>query len=159
MKNTEEKATDILQNKGIKFSIPRKSLFRHLKKNRELTIRPSYLGTLYEISRLAIKLNFDEKLIENDPFYESRVLIEKHVKSMALIVAIAVLNSQFKIKLFKGILSWYLYWHLTPEMLFSLSLQVVELNNLQDFMSSIRSARGWRITQPKSDLSPTGNGG
>ena len=159
-KNTEERAADLLLNKAIKFSIPKRSILKHIgKKERKILIYPSYLGTLYEISRIALTLDFEEILIEKDPLYECRVLIKNHVKDMALIVAIAILNSRVKIWLFKRLLSSYLYWHLNPETLLSLSLHVIELNNLQDFMNSIRSARGWRITQPKNDLSPTENGG
>lgn len=159
-KEIEERAADLLTNSSVKFYVEKRSFLRFIgKKQRTFRLNPSYLGTLYEISKLALKLNFDEVLIQKDPFYESRALIEKHIKSMSLIVAIAVLNSQLKIRLFKRVLAWYFMWRLTPETLFALSLQVIELNNLQDFMSTIRSVRGWRITQPKANLSPAENGG
>lgn len=160
MENVEEKTVDVLLNEGIDITIKKRSVLRFIgKKQRAFRIRQSYLGTVYAISKIAISMDFDETLIQKDPFFESKVLAEKHIKAMALVIAIAILNSKLKIRLFKNILASYLLWHLTPEELSKLVMFIAELNNYSDFMSSIRSVRGWRITQPKSELSPQDNGG
>lgn len=160
MENTEEKAVNVLLNEGIDITIKKRSLLRFLgKKERAFKITPSYLGTVYAISKIAIEMNFEETLIQKDPFFESKVLAEKHVKALSLVIAIAILNSKWKIWMFKKLLSIYLLWRLTPSELSKLVIYVSELNNYADFMNSIRSVRGWRITQPKSELSPEDNGG
>jgi hypothetical protein len=160
MSNAEKKAADTLLHTGAEIKIYKRSVLRFIgKKERTITIHQSFLGTLYEISRLALQMNFDESKVQSDPWYESKVLAEKHARTVSTVLAIAILNSKWKIRLFKKLLANYLYWHLTPENLFKIVIVVSELNNVADFINSIRSVRGWRITQPKSEMSPTGNGG
>lgn len=155
---TEQKAVDTLLHRGVRVSIPKRSLLRYIgKTDRTFTIRQSYLGTLFEISRVALRLDYDEKLIADNAFAESKQLAKRHVKSMALICAIAILNSKWKIYLLSWPLSRYLLWRLTPQRLAQLSLTVMQLNNISDFINSIRLMSGARMTAPK--LSLVNNGG
>lgn len=157
---TEQKAVDTMLHRGVEVSIPKRSLLRYIgKSERTFIIRQSYLGTLYEISRIALKLEYDEKLIAESAFTESKQLAIRHCKNMALICAIAILNSIWSIRLFSGIFSRYLLWRITPEKLAKLSIVVMQMNNISDFINSIRLMSGVRLTAPKSDLSPAGNGG
>jgi len=155
---TEKKAVDTLLDSPRQFKVEKRSILRFIgKKERIFFIRQSTLGTLYHISRLSINLNFDESKIQKDPFFESKVLIEQHIKAISLIVAISVLNSRWKIYFLKNLLALYFRWRLTPSTLFALLVQIDEYNNVKDFMNSIRLARGWRITMP--NLSPEVSGG
>jgi hypothetical protein len=155
----EAKAVDTLLHRGVRIDIPKRSLLRYVgKKDRSFTIRQSYLGTLFEISRVALRLDYDEKRIADDAFSESKRLVKKHAKGMTLICAIAILNSWWGIRLLAWPLSYYLLWRLTPQRLAQLSLTVMQLNNISDFINSIRLMSGARVTAPK-DLSPDDNGG
>ncbi len=157
---TEQKAIDAMLQRGIKVSIPERSLLRFIgKKERHFTVRQSYLGTLYEISRVALKLEYSESKISESAFTESKVLAEKYARNMALICAIAILNSKWGIRLFKGMLARYLLWRLTPQRLAQLSIVVMQMNNISDFINSIRLMSAVRLTAPKGDLSPDDNGG
>lgn len=155
----EEKAIDAMLDRGVKISIPERSLFAYFgKKERSFTIRQSYLGTLLEISRVALKLDYDEKAISEAAFTESKQLAKRHSKNMALIAAIAILNSRWGIRLWKRPLANYLFWRLTPQKLVQLSIVVMQMNNISDFINSIRLMSGVRLTAPKN-LSPEDNGG
>lgn len=158
--NTEQKAVDTMLQRGIKVSIPKRSILRYVgKKDRTFTIRQSYLGTLYEISRVALRLDYDEKRIAKNAFGESKALAKKHARDMALICAIAILNSKWRIRLLSWPLSLYLFWRITPELLAKLSLMVMQLNNISDFINSIRLMSAARLSAPKDDLSLVSNGG
>jgi len=155
----EQKAIDAMLHRGVKISIPERSFLKYFgKKKRTFTIHQSYLCTLFHISTIAIQLKYSEKQLSESPFEESKQLVAKYAKSMPRIIAIAILGSDFKIRLFSGYLSGYLFRNLTPEKLAQLSLIVMQMNNVSDFINSIRLMSGARISAPKS-LSPADNGG
>lgn len=157
--SVETRAIDAMLQRGVKIELPERTLLRYLgKKTQSFTIRQSYLGTLYEISRIALKLDYSEKILEV-PFTESKQLVVKHVRNMAMIAAIAILNSKWKIRLFSRFLARQLLWSLTPEKLSRLAIVVMQMNNIQDFINSIRLMSAIRLTAPKRDLSPEDNGG
>ncbi len=165
--SVETRAIDTLLQRGVEIIIPPSApppRYRFINwlsgakdKGRTFIIRQSYLGTLYEISRVALTLEYNEKRIAEDAFGESKRLVEKHAKSMTLICAMAILNSKDDIQAQSESLSEYLLWHLTPERLAQLSLTIMQMNNISDFINSIRLMSGARITAPK--LSPEDNGG
>lgn len=154
----ENKALDNLLQRGVEIPIPKRSIFRYIgKKERKFILRQSYLGTLFEISKLALKVEYDETQLQADGFRESKILTVEYSKTMALIIAIALLNSKWKIKCFAKLFSYYLFWRLTPSKLAQVAIMVMQMNNYSDFINTIRLTSVLKVATP--NLSPTGNGG
>ena len=160
MQDTEKGAVDAILDKGIEISIPKRSVLKYFTKakDRKFTIRQPYLGTLHSIARVSLEIEFSEDLIRGNAIAQSHEHARKDVKKLAKVIAIAICNSRWRIRLFSGILADYLVWRLTPERLLQLSVTVFTLSNTADFINSIRLISGARISQPKN-LSPEERGG
>jgi hypothetical protein len=149
----EKRAIDTMIDQGVYFELPRRGISRMIyRKPRKVLINQPYLGTLDYLTREYLAIDFDEAKLQENPLYESRVIASKSCKQMARIVAIAVLNSRWKIKLFTRPLANYLMWRLTPKTLLNLCILITTMNNVQDFTNSIRLISGARTTTPRADL-------
>lgn len=146
----EQKQIDVLIDSGIKFTVPKRSVFAYFSKSKTRTfeIKQPYLGTLDYLSNEYIKMEFSEERIKLDPLNESKRLSLENAKRCARVVAIAVLNSKLKILLFTRILSHYFLWRITPKKLFELALIINTLANTADFTNSIRWMSVSRTTAP-----------
>lgn len=149
----EQSAIDALLQRGLTFEVERKSILKSIfrKKTRVFKMQQLYLGTLIILADKYLKLNIDEDQDDNAT-NPARLAPRQNAQLLAEILAIAVLNSKWKIKLFSGILSKYFLWRVTPQQLLSLTLVIHNLSNTQDFLYSIRLSKGSRITKPKADL-------
>ena len=149
----KQKAADVLLDNGVYFET--EGLFG---RNKRWTIRPSKLGTLYEITRLYLRHEIDMDKFELNPMKEANEITNISAKDYAKVVAIAVLNSRWKIKFFKGILANYFYWKITPKKLLQIMFIVVDANNVLDFINTIKLTSGMaKILEVK--VSPTEQGG
>lgn len=157
--SVETKAIDTMLQRGVRIDLPERTLLRFFgRKQRSYTISQSYLGTLLEISRLSLTLDYDERKLSEQAIQESKQLAVKHCRTVAAIAAIAILNSKWRIRFFRRSLARYLLWGMTPESLLNLALVVMKMNNIPDFINSIRLMSAVRLTQAKN-LSPEDNGG
>lgn len=142
---------DLLLDKGVKFDVEKKSFLRHFskKKNRTFTIKQPYLGTLDHLSALFLEMKINEMDIEADPNGESKRLVNRSSKSCARVVAVAVLNSKWGIRLFTNIYAAYFMWRVTPKKMWQLAVITNQMCNLGDFTNSIRLMSGARTMKPK----------
>lgn len=138
----EIQATNTLLHEGIKFKA---GVFRW-------TIKQSYLGTLLHISKVYAELLYDEERLKDSPVSGGYALVPENAKRMARIIAIAVLNSKWKIMLFAPILTAYFLWNVKPDKLLSLISVLLVLNNVADFTHSIRLIHALRMMKPKEIL-------
>lgn len=135
----ERAELDILLSAGMSFSVPKRSLLRYIgKPERSFLIAPLFHGTLNYLSREFVDMNFSEEAIQENAFAEAKRLMAHNARRAARVVAIAVLNSGWKIRWLSGLYSWYFLWHTTPKMLLQLTLKIQEASNLGDFTNSIR---------------------
>lgn len=157
-KNTEQLAAERILENGVRVKVPAPFFLRVFgKKQVGLLIRQPYLGTLMHISRLALKAGFDFDKIDSGDMDAAHRLISEHAGTASKIVAVAILNSKIKIKLFAGILSGWLNYKIKPRKLAEIIMTIVLLSGIQDFTSSIRLIRSLRVTAPKN-LSPAEQG-
>lgn len=148
----ERRAINALLDKGTIFQIPRKKLLGLIKlPPHQYRIRQPYLGTLDHLADEFLSMNFDEEKLKADPFNEGRRLEYKNSRAMARVVAIAVLNGKWKIRLFTKILASYFRWKITPSRLWQLTMVINTISNIGDFTNSIRSLSLARTTAPKAD--------
>jgi len=140
----EIKETEILLNKGMVFEAGGKKYL----------IKQPFLGTLDYLSAEYLKLDINIPVLDSqefkDIYEEQKRSIHPNVKTAARIVAIAVLNSKWKIKF---LTSWYarlFLWSITPADLFKLANIVMRASNLRDFTSSIALMSINRTTAPQA---------
>lgn len=138
----EKKELEVLLDKGLVFSAGGK----------QYLIKQPFLGTLDYLSNEFLKLDFNSENLNSDNpikvFDEQKRIVQPNVKICARIVAIAVLNSRWKIKFLTG---WYaakFRWSVTPEDLFKLTNIVLQASNLRDFTNSIALLSINRTTAP-----------
>ncbi len=135
----ERNELDILLSSGMAFMVPKRSLLRFIgKPERSFLIAPLFLGTLDFLSREFVEMNFSEEAIQENAFGEAKRLLARNARRGGRVVAIAVLNSDWKIRYLSGLYAWYFRWHLTPQTLLRLTLKIQEASNLGDFTNSIR---------------------
>lgn len=130
-KKVEKQELDILLEKGLEFTAGGK----------KYTIKQPYLGTLDYIAEQLLKLHVNREILSSeDPmeiFAEQKRMIRPNAKICARIVAIAVLNSRWKIKFLAGLYARRFYWTVTPEDMMKLTNIILKACNLADFTSSI----------------------
>ncbi len=124
--DTREKVANLLLERGVRFKLPAPFFLRLLGLHK-LTIRPFKVGTLLEISRLVVKHKLDKALLETD----SEFLL-KTLRPISECMALAILNSKWKIKLFKKPLARYLLAVSTNELIEMFTV-VLRLNRVSDF--------------------------
>ncbi|GAB3701449.1 hypothetical protein GCM10027592_29570 [Spirosoma flavus] len=153
----EKQELDILIDAGVKFSVPEFSLLRIFgKKTRDFVISEPYLGTMDQMSVYALRLanDFSEEKLKSNPIGESKRLYPNS-RLCAKIIAIAVLNNYWTIKLFSGILARYFLWGIKPRVLAELTMIINTTSNIPDFTNSIRYLSANRTTKPTEVENPT----
>lgn len=129
-----------LLDRGVEFKV----------KKRKFIIKKPYLGTLDIISKLNLDMAFEEDVLQSDNItHEANKIANKSAMSYALLIAVVVLNSKWKIKLFAKLLANWFYWNIKPYELKGLAQIILEDNSLVDFILSIRLIAGMkRTTKP-----------
>lgn len=158
MHDIELKAANTLLEKGISFYIRAPWYLRIFgKKELRLVIRHPFCITLYYISSFYLQMGLDEEKIKSVNYAEGFQYVRDHGHTVNKIIAAAWLNNRFKIKLFAGLIAWYLDNSLTPLKQYTMFKLLTEFSGVSTFMSTIRFAGAMRITAPTS-LSPETSG-
>jgi len=149
-KKAELNESQNLIERGVEFTTPKKSILKYFSKQKErkFVIRQPYIGALDLMCYEFLQTEIDEQLLQGDPLSEAKKLTAKSAKRLAAIVAIAVLDSWWKIKLFKGILTTYFLWRITPKKLLDIALIINQMCNFADFINSTRLMSVTRTTIP-----------
>ena len=116
-------ATDLLLKRGVRFTLPYSRYLRWAipKRWRSVTIRSLRAGTILEIERLQLMHHLSDHPLTPE------------VAVLAEIIALAVLNSRMRIKLFRRPLTQWLLWGISSESLLELFGIVCKLNRIEDF--------------------------
>ncbi|PLK44407.1 hypothetical protein [Emticicia sp. TH156] len=149
-RRAEMHEADVLINRGVQFTVPKRSILRYFSKQklRTFTIEQPYLGTLDTLSHLFLSIEFNEEMLSENALAEAKRITAESAKKCAMAVAVSVLNSKWKIRLFAGLLANYFLWHIQPSKLIQLTIYINQINNLGDFISSIRLMSATRTTAP-----------
>lgn len=153
-KRTEQLAAETLLERGVRVKLPAPRFFQALgRKTISLIVKQPYLGTMLHLSRLCLKAEFNLDEVDEGKPEAAHRLMRDHGKTVARMVAVTILNSRVKIKLFSGIMSTYLLWHMKPNDLVKTAALIVTLSGIQDFTNTIRLVRSMTMTRPRN-LSP-----
>ncbi len=137
--SVEKQAINTLLEHGMTFKA---GLFR-------FHMQQPYLGTILHMSKLYAEIAIDEEKIKDSAYAGSYMLVPDNAMRVAKLVAIAILRTNIKIKLFSRILTKYLLWNLTPEKLFTVMGMVLVIGNTASFTNSIRLIQALRMMKPK----------
>lgn len=155
---TERRAAETILERGVRVKLPAPRFLRLLgKKEISVTIRQPGMGTLLNVSELSLKSGFSFEGIDSGNLDAAHQLIAGHTKTLMRIVAVILLRSKWRIRLFSGMLSRWLLWKLTPNRLLEMVLMIVTFSGVQDFTNTIRLIRSMSVTMPRN-LSPTSEG-
>lgn len=122
MRNTEKHAADIMLDRGVAWWIEAPWWMQCLgKKKIKITLKALRLGTLLELSRLYVSTGINADDIKNNP----HMAVNEYLDTICLIVAICVLNSKMKIKLFATPAAKYFRKKFTANMLLEVVMFIV----------------------------------
>lgn len=155
----EQLALDMLLKKGYPFEVRRKSILKYFSKTkvRKFEVKRFYAGQMDYMANEQLKLYLDEDKIKENPIFEKNVIVKKNAKRAAKIIAIALLDSEWKIKIFSPFLAYYLFWRMTSEDLFVGARIIQYMGDAANFIDSIRLMYGiMRPTQliPDTEANP-----
>lgn len=125
--NVRLAAANILLGRGVRYTIPDTPLFWQLFRLNRLHIRPLKAGTLIEISSIIDRYNLN-KIEDIGTTY-------LNLRPIATLIAVSILNGKNKIKLFSSLLTCIILWYIPAKALLSIFYQIVQINNLSDFMN------------------------
>ena len=149
---TESKAIDTMLNEGVVFSIDTRGLLRLFgKKSIKFHLKQPHLGTLLMISKEYLKIHIDESKLAEEAYQNSYMLVPENAKRASRIVALAILNSKLRIRLFAPILTNWLMWRMNSSKLFQIMALVVMISNVASFTNSIRLIQTFRMMKPKTE--------
>lgn len=151
-------AANTILERGVRVKLPSPRLLRMLgKREISVTIRQPNMGTLMNVSQLSLESGFSFDGIDSGDLDAAHALISQHAETCTRIVAVIILGSKWRIRLFSGMLSRWLLWKLKPRRLLDIILMIVTLSGVQDFTNSIRLIRSMDVTMPRN-LSPKDQG-
>jgi hypothetical protein len=148
MKSQENKALDTLLDKGVEFKIVTRVF--GVKLNVPFTIKPLRLGTILYLSKQRLKIQdvSDKKEILWEMFDKA-----DNVRAIAKCIALAVLNSPVKIRLFTYPVYYLFLWNLSIKEVHDLMTVVISQMNARDFFFITALVKGIQIVD-RTNTSP-----
>lgn len=151
MKETIELlAAQTILERGIRAKV-RAPFFLRIFRIRSITLvlRPLYAGTLIRVAAEYFKTGISLDELEKNSNEDALSILSVHGKAVSMAVAVALLNSRWKIRLFAGWMSGYLMDNMRwKEMLQMLHVALIH-NGTADFINTTRLVRTVMITEPK----------
>lgn len=134
-KELQQQAAEAMLSEPVRFEVKGLGKFE---------IKPLKLGTLISISKEALKIDKPR----DKATIVSIIAQAESARPASKIVAKAILNSRWKIKLFSGVLAKTLLWSLTPVELNQLVNIIINQSNAGFFFSSMTLLGSMRIMEP-----------
>jgi len=154
----EQQELNLLIERGYQFTIPVfvRKRFKVVKEQRTYIIKEPTLAVLDVISEVSLKLDINEKSLNDNPIYEARRLATKNAALMARVIALAVVGEDYFVSVGRKIqynesevkkLTKIFYTTLKPSDLRKLCEVITSIANLGDFLNSMRLTSGARTTR------------
>lgn len=120
--------------------------------NRKWEIKPFTLDTILRANIYAVKLKINTE--EEKPLTD---IFKENVKPLTDFIAVSILQKRWKCFLFKNLFSRYLRKNLTPQKAVGLTLTILKMYDMGNFITSIRLIGQMTITAPKQTERIDGN--
>ncbi|WP_077417857.1 hypothetical protein [Chryseobacterium sp. JV274] len=138
----EKNEAELLVEKGFVFNVGK----------RKFQIKPLVFGTITYANKHAVDLKINLTTEDNASVFNE---VGKNVSPLMKFIAVCILHKRWKILLFTNILSWYLKWKLNPQMALKISMVILNMYDIKNFITSIRMIGQLTITSPKSPKETT----
>lgn len=138
----EKNESELLIDKGFFFNIGKK----------RFEIKPLCFGTISHANKHAVDLKINLTAEDNASVFNE---VGKNVSPLMKFIAVCILHKRWKILLFTNILAWYLKWKLNPQKALNISLVILQMYDIKNFITSIRMIGQLTITSPKSPMETT----
>lgn len=160
-KEVEIKAVRTLLDSAEVIEIPKRKLFGGFsKKSRKFNVYYITGNTLLRISELSINMVFDEEELTTNTLGASKVFVAKNATDIYKVLAFAILNRNWMIKLFGTLLAKYIQDRLSSNDTLRITLKILEMSDYGSFINTIRLMKGVNMAKPKkTNLSPMESGG
>ncbi|KUJ56451.1 hypothetical protein [Chryseobacterium aquaticum] len=132
----EEKESNQLIEKGFFFNVGK----------RELHIKPLVFGTIAQANKYAVDLKINILSDDNASVFKE---VNRNIDPLMKFIAVCVLAKPWKIKLFSGLLAKYLKWKLNPQTALKITLAILQMYDIANFITSIRLIGQTTITNPR----------
>ena len=132
----EEEESNQLIEKGFFFNVGK----------RELHIKPLVFGTIAQANKYAVDLKINILSDDNASVFKE---VNRNIDPLMKFIAVCVLAKQWKIKLFSGLLAKYLKWKLNPQTALKITLAILQMYDIANFITSIRLIGQTTITNPR----------
>lgn len=123
---TKFKAALLLLGRGVRFTITDAPFILRVLRLNRLSIRALRAGTIASYSLIIYQKQFDTRIAD-------REYLSTEIDSICRIIAIAVLNSRWKISLFSSLLSRLLKHKVSYLSLLNIFSSLMEINDAVDF--------------------------
>ncbi|PSL06539.1 hypothetical protein CLV48_102356 [Cecembia rubra] len=148
---TELNAAVSILERGIRAKVRAPFFLRILgRKHISIRIRKLYAGTLLECSAAYLATGIKEEELKEVDTERALELMQLHGIKIAEAVAIAALNSKWKIRMFSKMMASFLVWNMHWRELFALLEFILVYNGTSDFMNTTRLLRAAKITDPSN---------
>lgn len=125
--NVRLAAANMLLDRGVRYTISDAPLSWQLLRCNRINIRPLKAGTLIEIGRIIDIYKLDKISNANEAILK--------LESIALMIAMAILNKKYTIRFLAKSISKLLLWKVPAKVLITVFFQILQVNKLTDFMS------------------------
>lgn len=150
--NAERLAAETILEKGVRVKLPAPFFFRlFFIKTIHFTFRPSRLGTLMKVSKIALKNKLNIFELRDAHFTGVHRAILDHAPTLAQLVAVLWLDRKRRFFLIP-IMTKFFLWNLTSRKMAEIVFVCMLYAPLEDFTTSIRlfQALTTRIVGPKN---------
>lgn len=155
----QQQAADVLLDRGVRVQLPAPLLYRLVgAREVSLTITRPKLGTLIAMSKLAAGMNVNLDELSGDAIGKSFRIVAEHGDSVAMFVAIAILNSKRGIDRKAKRLAHRLKWNLSTDRLAELFAVVILMSGVQDFLTTIKFVQQSNLMTRRTSLSQEESG-
>ena len=150
MNTVEFRAAETLLDRGVAVHFPAPLLLRLFGKKRiTVKIQSPMGGTLVQISSYYLQLGLDVAKVNEIPFNELVGKQLRHTKTIAKLVACALLNDRLLSLLFTPLLAFYLMNKLTLRAMCTVMEIVILQGGIEDFTHIISLGQTLNMMKPK----------
>lgn len=148
--NAEQKEINLITGAAaFTFRTPKKSFLKRFgKPYREWKVPYNELGIMDIQSGLFFRMKVDEEALGNPA--ENFKIVKENAPIAAEVIAVSVLGTSLRIRIFRKILARYFYWRLNSQNLLEITQNIIKINDYHSFTVSIVLMNANRITNPKT---------
>lgn len=134
----EQKEAELLADNGFFFETGKIKWY----------IKPLRFGTIIKANKYAVDLKINLVTEDNASLFKE---FNNNTKPLMRFIAVCVLGSRWKIALFTKLLARYFEWKLKPKDALGITIAILQMYDLKNFIPTIRLIGQMTITSPNQE--------